>query len=211
MWHHPPLRRWKRALGFESCQPASDPLSGPGRAPRAHCGGRAFPYEGCCHLPSHHRKAVFSWAPPRGATPTTHIAKLPLSLMGGRQVDFTTSVDNEWLCLRLLKAYGLGVATVHIATFGKQRVLVVERFDRRTAPDGRWLMRLSQEDFCQVEGCSPLRKYENEGGPGLRASFSTLRQSQNAEADTCAPQSAPTNSRSSRASARCLAPARTAC
>lgn len=134
-------------------------------------------------MPSHHRKAVFSWAPPRGATPTTHIAKLPLSLMGGRQADFTTSVDNEWLCLRLLKAYELGVATAHIATFGKQRVLVGERFDRRTAPDGRCLMRLPQEDFCQVEGCSPLRKYENEGGPGLRASFSTLRQSQNAEAD----------------------------
>ncbi len=44
-------------------------------------------------------------------------------------------------------------------------------------------MRLPQEDFCQVEGCSPLRKYENEGGPGLKALFSTLRQSVNAEAD----------------------------
>jgi serine/threonine-protein kinase HipA len=44
-------------------------------------------------------------------------------------------------------------------------------------------MRLPQEDFCQVEGCSPLRKYENEGGPGLTALFTTLRQSVNAEAD----------------------------
>jgi serine/threonine-protein kinase HipA len=44
-------------------------------------------------------------------------------------------------------------------------------------------MRLPQEDFCQVEGCSPLRKYENEGGPGLKALFGTLRQSVNAEAD----------------------------
>jgi len=123
------------------------------------------------------------WLAPRGATPTSHIFKLPLGLVGGRRADFTTSVDNEWLCLRLLRAYGLDVADAHIETFGRQRVLVVARFDRRVAPDGQWLMRLPQEDFCQVEGCSPLRKYENEGGPGLKALFSTLRQSVKAEAD----------------------------
>lgn len=123
------------------------------------------------------------WLAPRGATPTSHILKLPLGLMGGRRADFSTSVDNEWLCLRLLKAYGLNVADARVATFGRQRVLVVERFDRRASPNGEWLMRLPQEDFCQVEGCSPLRKYENEGGPGLKAIFATLRQSMNAEAD----------------------------
>ena len=123
------------------------------------------------------------WLAPHGATPTSHIFKLPLGLVGGRQADFTTSVDNEWLCLRLLKAYGLEVADARIATFGKHRVLVVERFDRRVSPDGCWLMRLPQEDFCQVEGCSPLRKYESEGGPGLMALFTTLRQSAEAEAD----------------------------
>lgn len=123
------------------------------------------------------------WLAPRGATPTSHIFKLPLGLMGGRRADFSTSVDNEWLCLRLLKAYGLPVTDVRIATFGRQRVLVVERFDRCVAPNGQWLMRLPQEDFCQVQGCSPLRKYENEGGPCLKALFGTLRQSMNAEAD----------------------------
>lgn len=123
------------------------------------------------------------WHAPRGATPTTHIFKLPLGLMGGRRADFTTSVDNEWLCLRLLKAYGLDAAHADIATFGRQRVLVVERFDRRVAPDGRWIMRLPQEDFCQVAGCPPLRKYENEGGPGLKTLFATLRQSVSPDAD----------------------------
>ncbi|NYF20977.1 serine/threonine-protein kinase HipA [Xanthomonas sp. JAI131] len=123
------------------------------------------------------------WYAPRGATPTSHIFKLPMGLVGGRRADFSTSVDNEWLCLRLLKAYGLNVADARIARFGQQRVLVVERFDRRLAPNGQWLMRQPQEDFCQVAGCSPLRKYENEGGPGLTALFGTLRQSINAEAD----------------------------
>lgn len=123
------------------------------------------------------------WLAPRGATPTSHIFKLPLGLMGGRRADFSTSVDNEWLCLRLLKAYGLSAADARIAIFGRQRVLVVERFDRRVAPNGQWLMRLPQEGFCQVEGCSSWRKYENEGGPGLKALFDTLRQSVSAEAD----------------------------
>ncbi|WP_440222494.1 type II toxin-antitoxin system HipA family toxin [Dokdonella sp. MW10] len=123
------------------------------------------------------------WLAPRGATPTSHIVKLPLGLVGGKRADFTTSVDNEWLCLRLLKAYGLDVAEAEIATFGTQRVLIVERFDRRVSPDGRWLMRLPQEDFCQAGGCSPLRKYESDGGPGLKALFATLRQSVGAEAD----------------------------
>jgi serine/threonine-protein kinase HipA len=123
------------------------------------------------------------WLVPRGATPTSHIFKLPLGRVGGRQADFSTSIENEWLCLKLLKAYGLDVADARIATFGEQRVLVVERFDRRVAPDGTWLMRLPQEDFCQVEGCSPLRKYESDGGPGLVALSTTLRQSANAEAD----------------------------
>lgn len=123
------------------------------------------------------------WLAPRNATPSSHIFKLPLGLMGGRLADFRTSVDNEWLCLRLLKAYGLPVANAQIATFGSQRVLVVERFDRRVAPNGQWLMRLPQEDFCQVEACSPLRKYESEGGPGLKALFATLRQSVHPQAD----------------------------
>jgi serine/threonine-protein kinase HipA len=123
------------------------------------------------------------WCRPRGSTPTTHIFKLPLGLVGGHQADFSTSVDNEWVCLRLMKAYGLDVAVASTERFGSQRVLVVERFDRRPVPGGRWIVRLPQEDFCQVLGVSPLRKYENQGGPGLKALFSTLQQSERAEED----------------------------
>ena len=122
-----------------------------------------------------------SWHKPRGSTPTTHIFKLPLGLVGGRRADFSTSVDNEWLCLKLFRAYGLPAAEASIASFGSQRVLVVERFDRRLA--GGRLLRLPQEDFCQATGTSPLVKYENEGGPGLRKLFALLQQSRNAQSD----------------------------
>lgn len=123
------------------------------------------------------------WMKPRGATPTTHIFKLPLGLVGGRQADFSTSVDNEWLCLRLLRAYGLATAEAHIATFGEQRVLIVERFDRRRSSDGTRLFRLVQEDFCQATGTSPLLKYESDGGPGLKQLFGLAQQSLDAEHD----------------------------
>lgn len=123
------------------------------------------------------------WMKPRGATPTTHIFKLPLGLVGGRQADFSTSVDNEWLCLRLLAAYGLPVPKAEIASFGQQRVLVVERFDRVMSADGQRLLRLVQEDFCQATGTSPLVKYEAEGGPGLGVLFNLLQQSVEAECD----------------------------
>lgn len=85
--------------------------------------------------------------------------------------------------MQLLKAYGLPVAHAEMATFGRQRVLVVERFDRVRSQDGQHLLRLVQEDFCQATGTSPLRKYENEGGPGLQALFEVVRQSQEPEAD----------------------------
>ena len=123
------------------------------------------------------------WHKPRGATPTTHIFKLPLGMMGGRKADFSTSVDNEWLCLKLFQAYELPAANADIATFGDQRVLVVERFDRLFSRSNDRLLRLPQEDFCQATGTSPLLKYENEGGPGLQQVFNLLQQSVNAEVD----------------------------
>jgi HipA-like protein len=50
------------------------------------------------------------WYLPRGATPTTHILKLPLGLIGGMKLDLRNSVENEWLCAQILAAYGLPVA-----------------------------------------------------------------------------------------------------
>ncbi|WP_128596675.1 type II toxin-antitoxin system HipA family toxin [Paraburkholderia kirstenboschensis] len=117
------------------------------------------------------------WKRPHGATPTTHIFKLPLGLVGNKLADLSTSVENEWLCLRILRAYGLPVANTEIVTFGKQRVLSVERFDRQLHSSGQWLLRLPQEDFCQVYGVPSHRKYENEGGPGVLDLARVLQQS----------------------------------
>jgi serine/threonine-protein kinase HipA len=126
------------------------------------------------------------WCRPLGATPTTHILKLPLGLVGGRRLDLTHSVYNEWMCAQLLRQLGLPVATTDIATFGDETVLVVERFDRQWVqqPDtSNWIARIPQEDFCQVLGRASQEKYESHGGPGMAQCLQVLQGSQVAAAD----------------------------
>lgn len=105
------------------------------------------------------------WCIPHGATPTTHIFKLPLGLVGARKADMRTSVENEWLCAQLLHLFGVPVAETVMATFEDQKVLIVTRFDRQSISEGYWL-RLPQEDFCQALGYQSALKYESDGGPG---------------------------------------------
>lgn len=115
------------------------------------------------------------WCRPLGATPTTHIFKLPLGRVGRGQIDMTTSVENEWLCEQILAEYGVPVARSQIGTFGSTKALIVERFDRRLHDRGKYWLRLVQEDFCQATATPVSRKYENEGGPGLQEIGRILR------------------------------------
>lgn len=139
-----------------------------------------------------------TWHRPLGATPTTHILKLPLGIVGGGlQLDLSDSVDNEWLCAALFEVMQLPIARTQIATFGDQRVLVVERFDRLwrnigesdpnaarfKAPANSWIARLPQEDFCQATGRPSDEKYEKDGGPGMAQILGLLARSETPEYD----------------------------
>ena len=137
------------------------------------------------------------WYRPRGATPTTHILKLPLGRVGNMQADMSTSIENEWLCSRILRGLGLPVAETEMARFGQSKALVVTRFDRRWVgveqgaerkvrfrlPDGAWIARLPQEDFCQALGVGPERKYQSDGGPSMQDCLALLTNSEHAEQD----------------------------
>ena len=107
------------------------------------------------------------WCRPIGSTPSTHIFKLPLGLVGNRQADMRTSVENEWLCARIVAAFGLPIASCDIGEFGAHKVLIVERFDRQMHSSGRFWLRLMQEDFAQATGTEWHRKYQSDGGPGV--------------------------------------------
>jgi serine/threonine-protein kinase HipA len=101
------------------------------------------------------------WQLPLGSTPTSHIFKLPIGFLEHSNIDLRESSENEWLCLQILKAFGLPAANADLAHFGRQNILVVERFDRRWSRDGSWLMRLPQEDFCQALGMKLLEGSQN--------------------------------------------------
>lgn len=123
-----------------------------------------------------------AWHRPAGSTPTTHILKLPIG--GNPQgIDLSTSVENEWLCAQIVAGFGIPAARCSMEKFGEQPVLVVERFDRRLSADGKWFMRLPQEDFCQATATAPASKYESDGGPGIERIMDLLRGSETAAED----------------------------
>ncbi|MED5619921.1 type II toxin-antitoxin system HipA family toxin [Ideonella sp. BN130291] len=138
-----------------------------------------------------------SWHRPLGATPTTHILKLPLGLVGNLRADMSDSVENEWLCAQLMAEFGIPMAGTEMAQFGAQKVLVVQRFDRRwqgaepqaaskarfKPPADAWIARLPQEDFCQALGVAPQHKYESDGGPSMHECLRVLGASARGEAD----------------------------
>lgn len=132
-------------------------------------------------------RADEQWLRPVGTTPTTHILKPQLGQIPSADgmIDMSDSVDNEHYCLKLMQAFGLPVAQTEIATFGARRVLVVERFDRRWR-NGSHILRLPQEDCCQALGIPPTRKYQSDGGPGMRDIIGLLNGANDPRADQAA-------------------------
>jgi serine/threonine-protein kinase HipA len=121
------------------------------------------------------------WCKPVGTTPTTHIFKPQIGELPNG-IDLSNSVENEFYCQKLLKAFGLPVNEAAIKTFGKTTALVIERFDRRWTRDGR-LLRVPQEDCCQALSVPPGRKYQSDGGPGLVQILDLLKGSDTPEED----------------------------
>jgi serine/threonine-protein kinase HipA len=115
------------------------------------------------------------WYKPTGSTATTHIIKPQIGKLPNG-IDLSNSVENEYLCLKLVSALGVPTAQVEITEFEDQKALVVKRFDRRWLADGR-LMRLPQEDFCQALSVASTRKYQPDGGPGIVQIIELLKSS----------------------------------
>lgn len=103
---------------------------------------------------------------PRGA-PSTHILKLPIA-------GYEDTVANEAFCLALAKAIGLNAVDAEIVTIGEVNYLLVKRYDR-IKTDGVW-KRLHQEDMCQALSIAPENKYQQEGGPGIKAMIKLIKQ-----------------------------------
>jgi serine/threonine-protein kinase HipA len=117
------------------------------------------------------------WGVPSGRVPTTRILKPPTG-------EFDGHAENEHFCLELARALGLPVVDSRIMHFQDEVAIVVERYDRFRTAAG--LRRVHQEDMCQALAIPPTRKYQNEGGPGIRDIVELLRTySANAPEDVC--------------------------
>ena len=121
------------------------------------------------------------WHIPHGTTATTHILKPAIGVLKNG-IDLSQSVENEYLCLKIVGALGLPVTNTEMAQFGGLKALVIERFDRRWTSDGR-LLRLPQEDCCQALSVPPNLKYESDGGPGIKDIAELLKGSDTPEED----------------------------
>lgn len=121
------------------------------------------------------------WHLPHGTTPTTHILKPQLGMLPNG-IDMSRSVENEHFCLRLTDAIGIPAAKTEIVDFEGRRVLAVERFDRLWTRDKR-LLRIPQEDCCQALSVPSSRKYQSDGGPGVRQITELLKGSDHPEDD----------------------------
>ena len=103
---------------------------------------------------------------PLGTAASTHILK-PAS------ADYEGLVFNEAFCLSLASAVGLSTTECTVQRADDIDFLVLNRFDRRVHGDD--VARSHQEDFCQASGVPSQRKYQVEGGPGLKQCFALVR------------------------------------
>jgi len=101
------------------------------------------------------------WGRPVDGTPSTHILKPEIR-------GYPHTVENEVFCLRLARHLGLPVADVETVKVGDRSLIAVTRYDRRVDSEGA-VERIHQEDLCQATGHPPAEKYQEDGGPSLRA------------------------------------------
>jgi len=95
---------------------------------------------------------------PLGNSPSSHIIKHP-------NAKFPFSVINEFFCMRLAKSLGLKVPKSFRARLSDDfEIYVIERYDRYANASGS-MMRIHQEDFCQILGIGSALKYESSHHP----------------------------------------------
>lgn len=104
---------------------------------------------------------------PRAGEASTHILKPDSRRFPGIR-------DAEAFGLALAGQVGLQVAPAKLLEVMGRPALLIERYDRTLAADGR-VLRLHQEDFCQALGYAARLKYQDKGGPGLAACSALLR------------------------------------
>jgi len=98
------------------------------------------------------------WGVPSGRVPTTHILKPPTGDLDGH-------VENEHFCWNWQECSDFPSRIPESYTFRTRSPL---SSSATTASVQVRPSRVHQEDMCQALAIPPTRKYQNEGGPGIR-------------------------------------------
>lgn len=106
------------------------------------------------------------WGRPSGAIPTNRILKPAISGLPAHDL-------NEHLCLTAAHHLGLRSARSRVVSFGAERAVVIERYDRSGRDHD--VVRFHQEDLCQALGMHPATKYQSDGGPSAIDVIGVLR------------------------------------
>ncbi|WP_278183392.1 type II toxin-antitoxin system HipA family toxin [Vibrio misgurnus] len=125
------------------------------------------------------------WFLPSLDYPSTHILKFPIGFIQqpAATLDMTGSVENEYFCIKLAEAMGFQVPKIEILEVQGMKALVIERFDRHCSQDENSLIRLAQEDMCQVFSLPSRLKYQSDGGVGIKEIMQLLSRSRCADND----------------------------
>ena len=105
---------------------------------------------------------------PLNGEPTTHILKPELRY----HKDTGDTPYNEHFCMKLAGLIGLNVPKSNLIE-GEFPLYLVERFDRKVTQDKT--LRIHQEDFCQAQGLTSRKKYEDDGGPKLFENYKLIK------------------------------------
>lgn len=125
-------------------------------------------------LANNHAGASFSLAGAQNKIPLhQHGAEFRLPLYGAASncivktpmLHAENSVANELFCMQLAQRVLRDVANTEHLPLDSVSSLVVHRYDRKQTKQG--LVRIPQEDFCQLAELPSRLKYEGEGGPGF--------------------------------------------
>lgn len=108
-----------------------------------------------------------AWFRCAGAAATTHIFKPGISHLSFQAL-------NEFVCMRAASLCGIATANVEYRVFADEPAIVIERYDRVVDENGD-VIRLHQEDFCQILDVLPDNKYAEYGGPGASAVIGVLK------------------------------------
>lgn len=98
------------------------------------------------------------WGIPSGVLATNRVLKPAIPGLVAHDL-------NEHLCLATARRLGLRAVRSRLITFGSERAIVIDRFDRRADARGRNQIRFHQEDLGQALGVHPSSKYQSDGGP----------------------------------------------